>query len=52
MVFDDGQSQTETDLGGREAHARRFQHGGAHGVDELVKRFAAQLAVVGDGLLA
>lgn len=52
VVFDDGQSQTETDLGGCEAHARRFQHGGAHGVDELVKRFAAQLAVVGDGLLA
>ena len=51
MVLHDGQRQTETDLGGGKAHARCIQHGDAHGIDELVKRLAAQLAVIGDGLL-
>ena len=52
MVFHHGKRQSEADLGCGETYARRFDHGDAHGFDELVKCFAAQLAVVGDGLLA
>ena len=52
MVFHHGKRQSEADLGCGETYARRFDHGDAHGFDELVKCLAAQLAFVGCGLLA
>ena len=52
MVFHHGEGQSKTDLGCGKAYARRFDHGDAHGFDEFVERFAAQLAFVGCGLLA
>ena len=51
MVFHHGEGQSKTDLGCGKAYARRFDHGDAHGLDEFVERFAAQLAFVGCGLL-
>ena len=37
---------------GGQSDARGFKHGDVHGVDKLVERLAAQLPLIGCGLLA